>query len=93
MPSSQEMLPRLSATIRSNDQVSAIFSTAGESRPIVVGIKGAIRGWRVDAIADGFVVLQRGGLSEVVRLSFGSQANASELPQATRIPAFPGPNF
>lgn len=64
-------LPRLTGTIRTDSGVLAIFQPA-DGKPIVLGRGGAITEWTISEIADGEVVLQRGGSTSTLRLSYAN---------------------
>ena len=92
-------LPRLTGTIRSDDDLLAIFATpgvtpGGAAKTLVIGRSGSVAGWTVAAIEDGAVTLERGTQSAIVRVSFTNVATvaAPAAPAAAAAPP-PGPNM
>lgn len=72
-------IPRLAGTIRANPGALAIFQPAG-GKPFVVGRGGVVADWTVSDIADGEVVLLRGGSKTTLRTSYANLPVPSPQP-------------
>jgi len=76
-------LPRLTGVLISAQARNAIFSAAGDGKPVVVGVGGSVSAFRVQAIEAGQVTLvEAGGNTRLLRPSFdprppSTQADAS----------------
>jgi general secretion pathway protein N len=88
-PSASAPLPRLSGTIRSDDNMLAIFAAPGSTpeapgKSIAVGRSGSVAGWTIADITDGAVTLQRGARSATLRISF-TNAPVVALTEAPKV--------
>lgn len=82
-PGVPDSLPRLAGTIRSDENMLAIFQPTGSGKPMVVGRDATVAGWTVADIADGAVTLTRAGRTDTLRLSY---ANLPIAPQPSGPP-------